>query len=75
MQELFANWLALDKMQQILFTYTVSQILNRHEITIFAGVLKGMQFWNAVQDLEGELCKTSYGVVRCFCLSIKPKLH
>lgn len=55
MQELFAKWLALNRMQQILFTYTICHILNRHEIMIFAGVLKGIQFWNAVQDIEGEL--------------------
>lgn len=53
MQELFHKWLSLTRKLQSLLNYEACYILDKNEMAIFLGIIKGMIFWNTVQDSEG----------------------
>ncbi|KAH1013377.1 uncharacterized protein LOC125504009 [Dendroctonus ponderosae] len=53
MQKLFCQWALLTSRQQILLNYIAFYALDQKEMVVFAGIIKGLQFWDALQDTEG----------------------
>ncbi|XP_066255087.1 uncharacterized protein [Euwallacea similis] len=53
MQELFSKWLALNSREMALLNYISFHIHDRSDMCIYSGIIKGINFWNTIQDTEG----------------------
>ncbi|XP_066143457.1 uncharacterized protein [Euwallacea fornicatus] len=53
MQELFSKWLALNSGEAALLNYVSFHIYSTSDMCIYTGIIKAINFWNAIQDTEG----------------------
>ncbi|XP_030749494.1 uncharacterized protein LOC115877478 [Sitophilus oryzae] len=53
MQEFFTKWIELSCRQKALLNYNAFYILENPEMSIFSSIIKGVNYWNNVQDTEG----------------------
>ncbi|KAF7266362.1 uncharacterized protein LOC143203098 [Rhynchophorus ferrugineus] len=53
MQKLFSQWTDLTCQQRALLSYCAFHIFEKEEIAIFSCIVRGINYWNNIQDTEG----------------------
>nr|CAI5841692.1 unnamed protein product [Callosobruchus analis] len=54
LQELFLKWCNLSDKEKVLLNYLAYYVLDKSHSELYASIVQGLTYWNAVQDFEGK---------------------